>query len=73
MPTLYTWHKQADSGVSQAQPHLKAHGDEDMWAIWVGEELESNPMFGKVERHGKVRIICSSHPTRTHSDTNSYL
>lgn len=35
-----------------------------MWAIWVGEELESNPMFGKVERHGKVRTVCPSYPSR---------
>ncbi|WVQ81590.1 hypothetical protein IAT38_003714 [Cryptococcus sp. DSM 104549] len=37
----------------ETQPHLKAHGDEHLWSIWVNEELESNPMFGKVERHGK--------------------
>ncbi|KGB76117.1 hypothetical protein I307_03861 [Cryptococcus deuterogattii 99/473] len=47
----------------EAQPHLKAHGDEDMWAIWVGEELESNPMFGKVERHGKDS---AGHPLLPH-------
>lgn len=36
-----------------------------MWAIWVGEELESNPMFGKVERHGKVRTVCPFQSSRT--------
>ncbi|WVO18262.1 hypothetical protein L204_105972 [Cryptococcus depauperatus] len=46
-----------------AYPHLKDHGDEAQWAKWADEELETNPMFGKVERHGKDS---SGHPLLPH-------
>ena len=42
--------------VKQAQPSLKCHGDENRWAEWAERELEGNGMFGKVQRHGKVRL-----------------
>ncbi|KAK8846519.1 hypothetical protein IAR55_005605 [Kwoniella newhampshirensis] len=47
----------------EAQPSLKEYGDEPRWTVWVEEQVESNPMFGKVERHGKDS---SGHPLLPH-------
>lgn len=38
----------------QTQPSLKTHGDEAQWGVWANEAIEGNPMFGKVQRNGKV-------------------
>ncbi|WVQ94786.1 hypothetical protein IAU59_001868 [Kwoniella sp. CBS 9459] len=47
----------------ESQPSLKEHGPESRWSSWVSVELESNKMFGKVERHGKD---ASGHPLLPH-------
>ncbi|WVF67190.1 hypothetical protein IAT40_001937 [Kwoniella sp. CBS 6097] len=47
----------------ESQPSLKEHGPESRWSTWVSTELESNKMFGKVERHGKD---ASGHPLLPH-------
>ncbi|WVW79114.1 hypothetical protein I302_101079 [Kwoniella bestiolae CBS 10118] len=47
----------------ESQPSLKEHGSEKIWSSWVGEALEGNRMFGKVERHGKD---ASGHPLLPH-------
>ncbi|WWC64235.1 uncharacterized protein I303_106844 [Kwoniella dejecticola CBS 10117] len=47
----------------ESQPSLKDHGSEKNWSAWVGDALENNEMFGKVERHGKD---ASGHPLLPH-------
>ncbi|WWC73302.1 uncharacterized protein I206_107269 [Kwoniella pini CBS 10737] len=47
----------------ESQPSLKEHGSEKNWSAWVGDALENNEMFGKVERHGKD---ASGHPLLPH-------
>ncbi|WWC91440.1 uncharacterized protein L201_006386 [Kwoniella dendrophila CBS 6074] len=47
----------------ESQPSLKEHGSEKTWSLWVGESLDNNEMFGKVERHGKD---ASGHPLLPH-------
>ena len=45
----------ADSLV-KSQPSMKTHGRESVWAVWVEDTLHSHPMFGRVDRKGKVRL-----------------
>ncbi|WRT68848.1 uncharacterized protein IL334_005829 [Kwoniella shivajii] len=47
----------------ESQPSLKDHGSEKTWFAWVGQALQGNKMFGKVERHGKDS---SGHPLLPH-------
>lgn len=37
----------------EAQPSMRVHGDESVWAAWAGAALESNDMFGKITRNGR--------------------
>jgi hypothetical protein len=34
---------------------MKSHGRESVWSVWVENTLHSHPMFGRVDRKGKVR------------------
>lgn len=34
---------------------MKSHGREAVWSVWVENTLDSHPMFGRVDRKGKVR------------------
>lgn len=46
---------------------MRAHGREAVWSIWVEDTLHSHPMFGRVDRKGKVRLSHSSlNPSLTH-------
>lgn len=44
----------------ETQPSLRDHGDESAWGEWCAAELDGNPMFGKVQRHGKVSTALAS-------------
>jgi hypothetical protein len=33
---------------------MKSHGRESVWSVWVEDTLHSHPMFGRVDRRGKV-------------------
>jgi hypothetical protein len=46
----------------QSQPSFSAIASEETWGQWVGAVVESNAMFGKVSRGGKVSAL-SQHET----------